>query len=197
MKKYITFIAIAIITMFSCSTPKRNLSPVITEKDLLISQTNMKYSDASVLGSGGNLISIDTDSSLEDFHKKVSSIPGIQINSQNGIIGINQNVLFAYNSDIINDESVGILADMATAFQNLNDTIKIEVSGHTDNIGSEDYNYALSLRRAKSVSGVLIKNGIPDTKIIIQGKGEEQPIDSNSTVQGRANNRRVELRIIK
>lgn len=157
----------------------------------------MKYSDASVLGSGGNLIAIDTDSSLEDFHKKVSSIPGIQINSQNGIIGINQNVLFAYNSDIINDESVGILADMATAFQNLNDTIKIEVSGHTDNIGSEDYNYALSLRRAKSVSGVLIKNGIPDTKIIIQGKGEEQPIDSNSTVQGRANNRRVELRIIK
>ncbi|MFN3846754.1 MAG: OmpA family protein, partial [Paracoccaceae bacterium] len=65
--------------------------------------------------------------------------------------------------------------------------------GHTDNTGSAAYNYDLSQRRANSVANVLSQNGVPAGRITTIGRGFDQPIASNASAQGRAQNRRVEI----
>ena len=73
---------------------------------------------------------------------------------------------------------------------------RIQVTGHTDSTGSLDYNYGLSDRRARSVGNYLAARGIDQNRIITQGVGPDQPIASNDTESGRAQNRRVELEIV-
>ena len=69
----------------------------------------------------------------------------------------------------------------------------VEVIGHTDNTGAAAYNQDLSQRRAVSVASVLASNGVPSSRISSLGRGEDQPVASNLTEQGRAQNRRVEI----
>lgn len=81
---------------------------------------------------------------------------------------------------------------------NLNDypNTTIDVIGHTDNVGSESYNQDLSARRAAAVSGILIRSGVSSNRIRAYGRGERDPIATNLTADGRAQNRRVEIVII-
>ena len=78
-----------------------------------------------------------------------------------------------------------------------NPTILIEISGHTDNVGDSQSNYHLSRNRAKAVYTFLIKNGIQKKRLTYRGFGETQFIQTNSTEEGRAENRRVEIKIIR
>jgi outer membrane protein OmpA-like peptidoglycan-associated protein len=71
--------------------------------------------------------------------------------------------------------------------------LKVEVEGFTDSVGSEDYNQALSERRADSVKTYLTGQGLPLGSITAKGFGEEHPVASNDTAEGRQQNRRVEL----
>ncbi|RME14162.1 MAG: OmpA family protein [Alphaproteobacteria bacterium] len=75
-----------------------------------------------------------------------------------------------------------------------NSTIK--VIGHTDNTGSASHNLELSRQRAAAVTAVLVNNGVPASRIVTIGKGESEPVASNLTPEGRAQNRRVEIVII-
>ena len=70
-------------------------------------------------------------------------------------------------------------------------SIKVEVGGHTDSVGSDAKNQALSEKRAKSVKDFLVKEGIEAGRLSTKGYGETAPVDSNDTKEGRANNRRV------
>ena len=79
---------------------------------------------------------------------------------------------------------------------NKNPKLKIEIGGHTDNIGGPAYNLTLSQNRSKAVYDYLTKNGIVTTRLTFKGYGETKPIDSNSTDSGRANNRRTEFTVI-
>ena len=72
----------------------------------------------------------------------------------------------------------------------------VQVVGHTDNTGTASYNQGLSQRRADSVASVLIGAGVAPGRIVAFGRGEDQPIASNLTVEGRARNRRVDITII-
>jgi len=74
---------------------------------------------------------------------------------------------------------------------------RLIITGHTDAIGSEEYNQNLGYRRAQSAKQYFESAGIPATKISIESKGEIQPVDSNSTKEGRAKNRRTEITINK
>ena len=74
--------------------------------------------------------------------------------------------------------------------------LKIEIAGHTDNVGSQDYNKKLSEQRAKSVVDYLIDEDVNDVRVSYSGYGSERPITSNATEEGRARNRRVEFVII-
>jgi len=67
------------------------------------------------------------------------------------------------------------------------------VIGHTDDTGSGAYNQDLSQRRAVSVANILRDSGVPNSRMAAYGRGEDQPIASNATPQGRAQNRRVEI----
>lgn len=73
--------------------------------------------------------------------------------------------------------------------------IIVIAEGHTDSVGSEQYNQRLSLRRAEAVKDYLVRNGIDASRIRVEGRGESNPVASNATAEGRAQNRRVELRV--
>jgi OOP family OmpA-OmpF porin len=72
-------------------------------------------------------------------------------------------------------------------------TIDVSCQGHTDSVGTEAYNQALSERRANAVRNWLIKCGIPASRLTSKGFGEANPVASNDTAEGRAQNRRTEL----
>lgn len=78
-----------------------------------------------------------------------------------------------------------------------NKNLCIEISGHTDNVGSRDYNLELSEKRAKAVVDYLVKNGVNQQRLNYRGMGFEQPIKTNETEYGRSKNRRTEVRILK
>lgn len=78
-----------------------------------------------------------------------------------------------------------------------NPTRKVEIGGHTDNVGNDQANQVLSENRANSVVQYLISKGIPADKLISKGYGETEPVDSNETDSGRAKNRRTELKIVE
>jgi outer membrane protein OmpA-like peptidoglycan-associated protein len=86
--------------------------------------------------------------------------------------------------------------DKITQLMKENPTLKIEISGHTDNVGRESDNLALSLNRAKSVVIYLSSKGIDIKRLSSQGFGDTKPIADNKSEYGRAQNRRTELRII-
>jgi outer membrane protein OmpA-like peptidoglycan-associated protein len=71
--------------------------------------------------------------------------------------------------------------------------MKIEIRGHTDNVGNDDANLSLSENRAKSVVNYLIENGITGDRLTSKGFGESQPVTTNETAEGKQQNRRVEF----
>lgn len=103
-------------------------------------------------------------------------------------------VMFAYDSA---DLTPGAQQQLHTLMGKLNDpsVASIKVIGHTDSRGSDAYNQGLSERRASSVAEYLISQGLAPQKITSQGRGEQEPIASNETDVGRAQNRRVELHL--
>jgi outer membrane protein OmpA-like peptidoglycan-associated protein len=76
-------------------------------------------------------------------------------------------------------------------------TMTVEIAGHTDQVGAEDYNLKLSERRAKAVSQYLIDKGVSKDRISSAFFGESKPVDTSNTKAGHAKNRRVEFKIIK
>jgi len=105
-------------------------------------------------------------------------------------------VHFETNSDALTADSVAIL-DKAVETLNKRSDIRVEVAAHTDSRGKDSYNLSLSERRAQSVFKYLADHGVDTARLSAHGYGEAQPIASNDTAQGRATNRRVELRVAK
>jgi len=104
-------------------------------------------------------------------------------------------VNFETGSDRLLVGTESLVEDAARTLKNHSD-LQIEVAGHTDSVGSGDANYGLSARRAKTVRNFLIRYGVDASRMTAVGYGEAQPISDNETAQGRAANRRVELRIV-
>lgn len=105
-------------------------------------------------------------------------------------------VMFDFDSAEIKSEAYPML-DEAALILKKNPEIKVEIDGHTDNIGSAAYNMNLSERRAKSVMDYFVDKGIESERLTIKGFGFTRPAASNDTEQGRAKNRRVELTPVK
>lgn len=113
---------------------------------------------------------------------------GIKITFDSGI-------LFAYDSDALEPDARQNLTSLATILNKYDDT-NILLEGHTDSDGPEEYNMGLSRRRAQSVRDYLAGLEVDASRFTVRGYGEEQPIASNETVDGRALNRRVEVAIM-
>ena len=110
-------------------------------------------------------------------------------------IEINQKVNFATGKDVILPDSFAVLDDVAQAMRDY-PKLKIEIGGHTDNVGDDSKNQKLSKERADAVFEYLLAKGIPAPRMITIGYGETRPIDTNRTDEGRSNNRRVEFLIV-
>jgi outer membrane protein OmpA-like peptidoglycan-associated protein len=105
------------------------------------------------------------------------------------------NITFATNSSDLNASFYEVLKSVGTVVNEFNKTI-IEVAGHTDSTGSDQYNQSLSERRAGSVASYLQAQGVLSQRIITVGVGEQRPVADNATAEGRQLNRRVELTLV-
>lgn len=118
------------------------------------------------------------------------------ITDKNGLTAIkvtfSSGLLFAVNKADLSADAKAELTEFASQMSDLPDT-DITIYGHTDNTGSASVNERLSLKRAKAVADFLIKNGIAQDRIVYEGHSFNEPIASNDTPEGQAQNRRVEI----
>jgi len=110
------------------------------------------------------------------------------------ILSRTRSVNFQQNSSILTPQSTPVLDTLRDIIQQC-DGMTVEVAGHTDSLGSADYNAELSRKRAASVVYYLVANGIPERRLVANGYGETQPIASNATADGRSRNRRIAFAI--
>jgi outer membrane protein OmpA-like peptidoglycan-associated protein len=108
-----------------------------------------------------------------------------------------QAVTFALGSSVLSDEARQTLDSFASGISGQQSGYLVEIQGFTDSTGSENINVALSQRRADSVLRYLVSKGIPLHRISIVGLGEANPAADNTTRDGRARNRRVEVRVLR
>jgi len=120
----------------------------------------------------------------------------VQIKIEPPKVYVLEDVFFDFGKATLRKESFKALNNLVEVL-NLKSTMLIEISGHTDNIGKPDDNLLLSQKRADAVKDYLIKKGIKSERLVAKGYGDTQPIDDNESEQGRQNNRRTEVRIIK
>jgi OOP family OmpA-OmpF porin len=151
------------------------------------------------VGPDGCELDGDKDGVVDRLDECPNSAPGVQVDIKGCEIkavirlpGVN----FQTNSDRLLPGATSVLND-AVATLKKNPTITVEVAGHTDSDGAADYNEGLSSRRAQTVHDYLAANGIAEDRMSVRGYGESQPIADNTTRAGKAQNRRVELRVIE
>ncbi len=107
------------------------------------------------------------------------------------LVGVN----FDFNKATLRSESYPVLFHAVQVLLQ-NPDMRVEIQGHTDNIGSDDYNMKLGERRAKTVKDYLVARGISADRLSVRSFGESQPIADNKTADGRAINRRVEFKVL-
>jgi len=103
-----------------------------------------------------------------------------------------EGVNFDFDKAVIRPQDYAILDQNIVTLKEWGD-VDVEVAGHTCNIGTDEYNLGLSLRRAEAVRNYLVSKGVSADRLIVRGYGESRPAVSNATREGRVQNRRVEL----
>lgn len=164
----------------------------------LIGDDSKSRNNGAIIGAlagatAGSLIGSSLDRQAADLQSSFdnSQIRVVNTGSQL-IVTMPEGILFATDSATVSPNLQGDLRVLASSLNDYPDTT-VQVIGHTDNTGSASYNQALSTRRAASVAAVLQSAGVSSGRMVTIGRGEEQPIASNLSPEGRAQNRRVEI----
>ena len=149
---------------------------------------------AGIGGVAGGVVGYQMDKQIKELKEQTAG-SGIDVTQQgNGILVNLPDVTFAVDSTAISPSFQANLDKVAQSMVQYPNSL-IDVYGHTDSTGSETYNMDLSKRRADSVARYLISRGVSSARIQTQGMGENYPIADNATAEGRAANRRVEVKI--
>jgi len=148
---------------------------------------------AIVGAAAGNAIGQTLDEQAADLRRDLNN-DQVDITNTGSelIVTMPQDILFALDSAAVRSDlrrDLGVVAGNLQAYPN--STISIE--GHTDNTGTANYNRILSQRRANAVADILVNNGVPPARLYAVGRGENEPVASNLSATGRAQNRRVEI----
>jgi len=148
---------------------------------------------AGVGALGGGAIGAYMDKQEDELRRQMRD-SGVTVTRKGDDIILNMpgNITFRTNSADLNAQFYKVLDGVALVTKKYEKTI-IEVAGHTDNVGEAAYNKQLSQRRASAVAQYLGSRGVSDQRIMTAAGGEEHPVASNATEQGRAANRRVEV----
>lgn len=125
------------------------------------------------------------------------TVPGATVTREGEgiIVKFDSGILFDVDKTDLKSAARTNLENLATSLKN-NPQTNISIIGHTDSTGTASYNQTLSERRAASVKSYLVTNGVSGSRLSTTGKGKNEPIASNSTADGRAQNRRVEIVIV-
>ncbi len=144
----------------------------------------------------GGAIGAYMDKQEKELREKTAGT-GIDVvrNGDELLLNMPSNVTFDVDSAIISPRFQPTLNEVARVLSQYEKTF-VDVMGHTDSTGSESYNMTLSQRRADSVATYLSSNGVLRARMGTQGFGESRPIASNETESGRAQNRRVEIKLV-
>lgn len=144
---------------------------------------------------GGAAIGNALDRQAAELRQQLGNDVQIVNTGDRLILTMPQDILFATNSFTVSQALRGDLFSVAESLQRYPDTT-VQVVGHTDSTGSASYNQTLSERRANAVADLLIQGGVGPARIRAIGRGEDQPVSSNLTPEGRTQNRRVEIVIL-
>jgi len=193
------------------ATTKKSLEATFELIDLVTGETFIKSTSDAVTGEF--LVSIPANKNYalnvskngylfhsENFSIKESKqnepyVKNVELTPMSvGTAVVLRNVFFETGSAELKTESTTELNKLVDLLKK-NPSMKIEISGHTDNVGSKESNLKLSDNRSKSVSTYLISKGIEADRLTNKGFGDSKPMDTNDTEQGRANNRRTEFKV--
>nr|WP_151442099.1 OmpA family protein [Halomonas lysinitropha] len=117
---------------------------------------------------------------------------GVDRRGDDIVLNMPSEVTFGFDSSDLTPSARNALNDVAAVLQQYPDTL-VNIGGHTDSTGDASYNQRLSERRAQAVGSYLSQSGVSGNRLNMRGYGETQPVASNNTEQGRAQNRRVEI----
>jgi len=147
------------------------------------------FQGAIIGAAGGAAVGNSLDKQEAELRGSLGSGVGIVNNGDSLIVTLPQDILFATNSTAVSGASQ---RDLSTLARSINDypNTSVNVVGHTDNVGNASFNYDLSQRRAQAVSSVLINAGVSAARIRSIGRGEDAPVATNLTAEGRQQNRR-------
>ena len=151
---------------------------------------------AALGGVAGGAIGNYQDRQAAQLLEKMAGT-GVDVVQKDNNITLNMpgSITFATNSADLNANFYAVLDRVSGTLTQYDQTM-IEVAGHTDSTGSAQYNQALSERRAHSVAAYLVSRGVNVKRLMVVGDGENDPVASNDTPEGRQANRRVELTIV-
>ena len=162
----------------------------------LIGGKTARILGAGIGGVAGGVVGNQMDQQIKELDEATAGT-GVDVSETpegDGILVNLPEVTFAVDSTTISPQMRDVLDDVAQSMINYPSSL-IDVMGHTDSTGSEQYNLDLSRRRADSVSNYLVSRGVSRARVETIGYGEQYPVADNSTAEGRAQNRRVEIRI--
>ena len=163
--------------------PKKQKEKIIIDNDYLVGTERQFEKNTEVVVVTDTVYSgVESDDFENELKKKLTDPE--------------RKITFNYKSDKVEDEEKEMLNEIVEYLKK-NQRYMLEIEGHTDNIGDSEVNKQYSLRRAKAISNYLVEQGVLRSRIRVSGRGENKPIATNATKEGRAKNRRVEFRLYK
>jgi outer membrane protein OmpA-like peptidoglycan-associated protein len=163
--------------------------------------TNLKTRKAALVGAGigalaGGGVGLYMDNQEAKLRQRLEG-SGVSVtrDGDNIILNMPSNITFATDQDSIKPAFYETLNSVAIVLREFNQSL-VDVKGHTDADGADDYNMDLSQRRAESVAEYLTGQGLNPERFEVKGYGESQPVASNASARGKQQNRRVEIEIV-
>ena len=174
------------------SVAKKPQEPQIVYVDRVVRDTVVQTNTVTVRDT---IVKTNTVIEKEIIRDTITIIKEIPVEIQKTMADLS-NTMFDFNKSVIKDAAKGPLNSVVKWLQE-NPDVKVEISGHTDSVGSAAYNQRLSEARAKAVYDYFVSQGVDKFRLAYAGYGKDKPIATNETEEGRVQNRRVELNIIQ
>ena len=204
MKKTLLFAVAAAVILSACTTPGKRTAigagagaAVGAVAGAVIAHNTGGKAETGALvgalagGTTGGLIGNYYDKQA----KELAAIADVQKTENGIVVTLKNEILFETGKSNISAEAQKTLIDLNRVLKKYPENI-IEVQGHTDSTGTAAYNKQLSIERAKAVYDFIVANGLKTSALSYNGYGPDYPVADNSTAEGRAKNRRVELKIV-
>jgi peptidoglycan-associated lipoprotein len=167
---------------------ERRIRDLKDETDSRLAAVDTKADRATEIGNGA-MSRADEANALADKAMKGKLLYEVTLS--------NDKVKFSFNQAKIPKDAAALLDDLIAKVKSYNKAVYVEIEGHTDNTGSTAYNLQLGEQRAMAVRNYLYEGGIPLHAINVVSRGEEAPVADNKTSDGRAQNRRVVVKVLE